>query len=167
MLYFSFKWKDNRSVCFTLQDYSMDCYFRQYWRDKRLSFKSPIKSLSLSIKVRPKVLHDVNFKSVLLHFCRCWSEYGDPTHTSTMRRNLISTQLPFPISCFGCLTMVTFSTQWGNVLTLKIFRYERSKGDDIKDTMRSIKDMCTSTLSELPSKARWDVVRWREKVDKL
>ncbi|CRL04832.1 CLUMA_CG017885, isoform A [Clunio marinus] len=32
-------------------DYSMDCYFRQYWRDKRLSFKSPIKSLSLSIKM--------------------------------------------------------------------------------------------------------------------
>lgn len=32
-------------------DYSMDCYFRQYWRDKRLSFKGPIKSLSLSIKV--------------------------------------------------------------------------------------------------------------------
>jgi hypothetical protein len=30
----------------------MDCYFRQYWRDKRLSFKSPFKSLSLSIKVR-------------------------------------------------------------------------------------------------------------------
>lgn len=30
----------------------MDCYFRQYWQDKRLSFKSPIKSLSLSIKVR-------------------------------------------------------------------------------------------------------------------
>ncbi|XP_070491785.1 gamma-aminobutyric acid receptor subunit alpha-1 isoform X5 [Chironomus tepperi] len=32
-------------------DYSMDCYFRQYWRDKRLSFKSPFKSLSLSIKM--------------------------------------------------------------------------------------------------------------------
>lgn len=32
-------------------EYSMDCYFRQYWQDKRLSFKGPIKSLSLSIKV--------------------------------------------------------------------------------------------------------------------
>ncbi|CAG9803058.1 unnamed protein product [Chironomus riparius] len=32
-------------------DYSMDCYFRQYWRDKRLSFKSPFKELSLSIKM--------------------------------------------------------------------------------------------------------------------
>lgn len=29
----------------------MDIYFRQYWRDARLSFKSPINRLSLSIKV--------------------------------------------------------------------------------------------------------------------
>ncbi|XP_016973028.1 gamma-aminobutyric acid receptor subunit alpha-2 [Drosophila rhopaloa] len=36
-------------------DYSMDCYFRQYWRDKRLSFKGPIKSLSLSIKMLDKI----------------------------------------------------------------------------------------------------------------
>ncbi|KAG5682912.1 hypothetical protein PVAND_012230 [Polypedilum vanderplanki] len=36
-------------------DYSMDCYFRQYWRDKRLSFKSPIKSLSLSIKLLERI----------------------------------------------------------------------------------------------------------------
>lgn len=33
------------------KDYSMDIYFRQYWRDARLSFKSPINRLSLSIKV--------------------------------------------------------------------------------------------------------------------
>lgn len=56
-------WKIHMSVitklvnCFPLpsillKDYSMDCYFRQYWRDKRLSFSSPIKKLSLSIKVR-------------------------------------------------------------------------------------------------------------------
>ncbi|KAH8273308.1 hypothetical protein KR018_010570 [Drosophila ironensis] len=36
-------------------DYSMDCYFRQYWRDKRLSFSGPIKSLSLSIKMLDKI----------------------------------------------------------------------------------------------------------------
>ncbi|XP_055844914.1 gamma-aminobutyric acid receptor subunit alpha-2 [Episyrphus balteatus] len=36
-------------------DYSMDCYFRQYWRDKRLSFKGPIKSLSLSIKMLERI----------------------------------------------------------------------------------------------------------------
>jgi gamma-aminobutyric acid receptor subunit alpha len=29
----------------------MDCYFRQYWRDTRLSFLGPIRSLSLSIKM--------------------------------------------------------------------------------------------------------------------
>lgn len=29
----------------------MDCYFRQYWRDTRLKFQGPMKSLSLSIKV--------------------------------------------------------------------------------------------------------------------
>ncbi|XP_036319098.1 gamma-aminobutyric acid receptor subunit alpha-2-like [Rhagoletis pomonella] len=36
-------------------DYSMDCYFRQYWRDKRLSFQGPIQSLSLSIKMLDKI----------------------------------------------------------------------------------------------------------------
>uniref|UniRef100_A0A1A9VSX5 Neurotransmitter-gated ion-channel ligand-binding domain-containing protein n=1 Tax=Glossina austeni TaxID=7395 RepID=A0A1A9VSX5_GLOAU len=36
-------------------EYSMDCYFRQYWRDKRLSFQGPIKSLSLSIKMLDKI----------------------------------------------------------------------------------------------------------------
>lgn len=29
----------------------MDCYFRQYWRDSRLKFQGPMKTLSLSIKV--------------------------------------------------------------------------------------------------------------------
>ncbi|KAJ8919451.1 hypothetical protein NQ315_016551 [Exocentrus adspersus] len=36
-------------------EYSMDCYFRQYWRDKRLSFLGPIKSLSLSIKMLERI----------------------------------------------------------------------------------------------------------------
>ncbi|XP_055586932.1 gamma-aminobutyric acid receptor subunit alpha-6 [Uranotaenia lowii] len=36
-------------------DYSMDCYFRQYWQDKRLSFRGPIKSLSLSIKMLERI----------------------------------------------------------------------------------------------------------------
>lgn len=30
----------------------MDCYFRQYWRDTRLRFQGPMKTLSLSIKVK-------------------------------------------------------------------------------------------------------------------
>lgn len=37
------------------QDYSMDCYFRQSWRDSRLSFLGPIKSLSLSIKMLERI----------------------------------------------------------------------------------------------------------------
>ncbi|CAG9768529.1 unnamed protein product [Ceutorhynchus assimilis] len=36
-------------------EYSMDCYFRQYWRDQRLSFVGPIKSLSLSIKMLERI----------------------------------------------------------------------------------------------------------------
>ncbi len=32
-------------------DFSMDCYFRQSWQDRRLSFKGPIETLSLSIKM--------------------------------------------------------------------------------------------------------------------
>ncbi|XP_060800706.1 gamma-aminobutyric acid receptor alpha-like [Amyelois transitella] len=36
-------------------DYSMDCYFRQYWRDARLSFLGPIRSLSLSIKMLERI----------------------------------------------------------------------------------------------------------------
>jgi gamma-aminobutyric acid receptor subunit alpha len=29
----------------------MDCYFRQSWQDRRLSFSGPIETLSLSIKM--------------------------------------------------------------------------------------------------------------------
>lgn len=37
-------------------DYSMDCYFRQYWRDERLSFSANnIQSLSLSIKMLERI----------------------------------------------------------------------------------------------------------------
>ncbi|CAH1159698.1 unnamed protein product [Phaedon cochleariae] len=39
----------------SFQEYSMDCYFRQYWRDQRLSFFGPIKSLSLSIKMLERI----------------------------------------------------------------------------------------------------------------
>lgn len=45
----------NDSTRHFLQDYSMDCYFRQSWRDSRLSFLGPIKSLSLSIKMLERI----------------------------------------------------------------------------------------------------------------
>lgn len=53
------------------QEYSMDCYFRQYWRDSRLKFQGPMKSLSLSIKVIRlgwRIMYNQSF-SVNLVFC--------------------------------------------------------------------------------------------------
>lgn len=41
-------------------EYSMDCYFRQYWRDSRLKFEGPMKTLSLSIKVN-ELFFKLNF----------------------------------------------------------------------------------------------------------
>ena len=45
------------------QNYSMDCYFRQYWRDERLRFSpldlsahtSQINQLSLNVKMLEKI----------------------------------------------------------------------------------------------------------------
>lgn len=42
----------------------MDCYFRQYWRDSRLKFQGPMKTLSLSIKVI-SIRLAINQKAVL------------------------------------------------------------------------------------------------------
>lgn len=36
-------------------DYSMDCYFRQHWRDTRLKFRGPMQTLSLSIKMLERI----------------------------------------------------------------------------------------------------------------
>ncbi|XP_065350484.1 gamma-aminobutyric acid receptor subunit alpha-6-like [Cloeon dipterum] len=36
-------------------EYSMDCYFRQYWTDPRLSFQGPISSLSLNFKMLERI----------------------------------------------------------------------------------------------------------------
>lgn len=99
-------------------DYSMDCYFRQYWRDKRLSFKGPIQSLSLSIKVR----FFVYFKETLLFFRwnRCWIRFGGPTLISTMESIHISIWLLCQISCWDWVRTVTFCILWDWQLKLLV-----------------------------------------------
>ena len=39
----------------SFQTYSMDCYFRQSWVDKRLSFPGPFPELALSIEMLRKI----------------------------------------------------------------------------------------------------------------
>ena len=37
-----------KANCEVVQAYSMDCYFRQYWRDERLSFKACFSILAIT-----------------------------------------------------------------------------------------------------------------------
>ena len=83
-----------------LQNYSMDCYFRQYWRDERLSFTGLRKNnahqlqtdqLSLNVKMLEKIwkpdtyfhnglssyLHTITRPNKLLRI----SEHGDITYS--------------------------------------------------------------------------------------
>ena len=84
---------------FSLQNYSMDCYFRQYWRDTRLSFtglksnthSEKIDQLSLNVKMLEKIwkpdtyfhnglssyLHTITRPNKLLRI----SEHGDITYS--------------------------------------------------------------------------------------
>ena len=84
---------------FFLQNYSMDCYFRQYWRDERLGFtglqknthKLTINQLSLNVKMLEKIwkpdtyfhnglssyLHTITRPNKLLRI----SEHGDITYS--------------------------------------------------------------------------------------
>lgn len=57
----------------------MDIYFRQYWRDSRLSFKSPINQLSLSIKVSRCIqIWQLVFRQFFVCFlCRCSNGCGN------------------------------------------------------------------------------------------
>lgn len=89
------------------QDYSMDCYFRQSWRDSRLSFLGPIKSLSLNIKMLERIwrpdtyiyngkhsyVHTITVPNKLLRI----SQDGDILYSMRYRYFLqfhISTRLP-------------------------------------------------------------------------
>ena len=82
-----------------IQNYSMDCYFRQYWRDERLGFtglkknhnKLSIDQLSLNVKMLEKIwkpdtyfhnglssyLHTITRPNKLLRI----SEHGDITYS--------------------------------------------------------------------------------------
>ena len=93
--------KKNFHFFFSLffQNYSMDCYFRQYWRDERLGFtglqknthKLTINQLSLNVKMLEKIwkpdtyfhnglssyLHTITRPNKLLRI----SEHGDITYS--------------------------------------------------------------------------------------
>lgn len=84
---------------YLFQNYSMDCYFRQYWRDERLGFTGPkkntnklsINQLSLNVKMLEKIwkpdtyfhnglssyLHTITRPNKLLRI----SEHGDITYS--------------------------------------------------------------------------------------
>lgn len=49
MFFFELK-KDNKKKC-VLKSYTMDCYFRQEWKDSRLAFDGPFAQISLSMKM--------------------------------------------------------------------------------------------------------------------
>lgn len=38
-------------IKFDFKSYTMDCYFRQEWRDERLAFTAPFSEISLSMKM--------------------------------------------------------------------------------------------------------------------
>ena len=90
---------DGKILFYCLQNYSMDCYFRQYWRDERLGFtglkknhnKLSIDQLSLNVKMLEKIwkpdtyfhnglssyLHTITRPNKLLRI----SEHGDITYS--------------------------------------------------------------------------------------
>lgn len=45
----------------------MDCYFRQYWRDTRLRYQGPMKTLSLSIKVDLELFCKMLYIKIIMH----------------------------------------------------------------------------------------------------
>ena len=115
-----------------LQHYSMDCYFRQYWRDTRLSFKGlkmnsnqlHINQLSLNVKMLGTIALNLqlNFSFSLLIYCGMTVFYqtglrailekksGSQTHTSTMVWTPTCTPSPDRTNCSGSLRMETSLT---------------------------------------------------------
>ena len=108
---------------YSFQAYSMDCYFRQYWRDERLSFKeslprysdsSLISHLPRAWKTTPTTSWSTSWASTW----PCWRRSGSrvretrwsmsnftnsssQTLTSTMVLTPTSMPSPDPTSCWG------------------------------------------------------------------
>lgn len=92
----------------------MDCYFRQYWRDQRLSFLGPIKSLSLSIKMLERIWRPDTY------FYNGKNSY---VHTITVPNKLLR------ISQDGD---ILYSMRWANLhyeISIKINRSNSSAGE--------------------------------------
>lgn len=83
----------------------MDCYFRQYWRDTRLKFHGPMKSLSLSIKVHIYIHAYLSFSDktikTTIYILRCWKESGVQIPFSIMESTPTSTPSRYPINCYA------------------------------------------------------------------
>ena len=106
-----------------LQHYSMDCYFRQYWRDTRLSFKGlkmnsnqlHINQLSLNVKMLGRIVpSQQDPKLIILYliclemavFCQTTAlrafpqrRFGSQTRISTTAWTPTFTRSPGPTSC--------------------------------------------------------------------
>ena len=84
------------NIC-CLQHYSMDCYFRQYWRDTRLSFKGlkmnsnqlHINQLSLNVKMLGTIALNLQLNfSFSLWYIWEWQYFIKPDWEQLLRKNL-------------------------------------------------------------------------------
>nr|CAD7203081.1 unnamed protein product [Timema douglasi] len=105
-------------------DYSMDCYFRQYWRDSRLSFAGTNKSLSLSIKMLERIwrpdtyfyngknsyVHTITVPNKLLRI----SPRGDILYSMSTRYLVLNPDLPI-IGSLNAYTTKELVYQWNSV----------------------------------------------------
>ena len=88
------------------QYYSMDCYFRQYWRDQRLSFKGLKNNANNLVINQLRRVSKVSWspKYLMTHepsvwTWRCWRRSGSRTRISTTGWTPTSTPSPDPTSC--------------------------------------------------------------------
>lgn len=103
----------------------MDCYFRQYWRDSRLSFKGLkmnsnqllINQLSLNVKMLGKFHNQSRTKSVFPDRFFFQKRFGSLTHISIMDSTLTSTRSRAQTSSSEYQKMGTLRILWGALRT--------------------------------------------------